>query len=168
MAPIDYHVAAERFRPAAIRTLLIGEAPPPSGKAYFYIPRAMITTRPIESDTSLPATIFHHYFATRPVNVTEYEALLGRLCDMGIFLIDICDQPIRVRNCCVGVARIIEEIPLLRNKLANQGIHVPDERMIFLLPRRNYHAHIRRNFPKATCVRWKEFRLAIEAQEHGT
>ncbi len=35
---IDYLALSQAYRPAMIRTLLVGESPPPSGTSYFYLP----------------------------------------------------------------------------------------------------------------------------------
>ena len=89
---IDYFLKSEKYRPKEIKILLIGEAPPASGKTYFYVPKPMNTSIPIREDRSLPATIFHHYFQQRPADVETYIQLLERLREMHRFLIDICAQ----------------------------------------------------------------------------
>jgi hypothetical protein len=155
---INYHIEAEKYRPSVIKTLLVGEAPPPSCKAYFYLPRLMTETTPIERDASLPATIFHHYFRTRPNSIDAYTCLLRALKANGIFLIDICDDPIRVRGSKDGLSRIVSEIPRLRSKLAHRGISVADESIVFLLARRNYKRAIRDEFPNAKLIEWRHFR----------
>ncbi|MGO8754949.1 MAG: hypothetical protein ACLQHK_06935 [Gallionellaceae bacterium] len=161
--PIDYLAEAEKYRPLVISTLLIGEAPPPSGTVYFYVPRAMPTTQPVENDANLPATIFNHYFGTRPRSSEEYIKLLSALKDKGIFLVDICDEPLKVRGSDEGLCRIIHEIPHLRSKLKGRGIAIAEESMVFLLARRNYKSHIRCEFPAAQCLTWKKFRTEREA-----
>ncbi len=160
---IDYFLEAEKYRPTFITTLLIGEAPPPSGKFYFYVPRTMSTNRSIETDTSLPATIFNHYFETRPQSVEDYTTFLSALRENGIFLIDICDEPIRVRGSDEGLKRIIEDIPKLRAKIESKGIVIQDESITFLLARNNYKSHIRREFPTAKYFSWKKFRTEPKA-----
>lgn len=95
---IDYFKESEKYKPANIKILLIGESPPPSGKSYFYVPRAMSNRRSISSDRSLPATIFYHYFMKRPETKEEYIQLLLKLKEVGVFLIDIYDEPIRIRE----------------------------------------------------------------------
>ena len=155
---INYIIESEQYRPTKIKTLLVGEAPPSSGKKYFYGPKQMSNVRPIIEDRSLPATIFGHYFQKRPTTKDEYIAFLLRLRAMGIFLIDICDDPIKVRGCSEGVQRIIDEIPRLREKMAAREIRVPDRGIVFLLARTNYLEHIRREFPDSQYVRWIDFR----------
>src|SRR3974377_1408350 len=138
---INYFEESENYKPEKVRVLLIGEAPPPSGKTYFYIPREMTNNLPIEKDTSLPATIFHHYFKKRPKTEDEYKALLMELKKLGIFLIDICDEPLRIRdNNGIhrgNLDRLIMEIANLRNKIELRGISIEDKDIIFLLPRLN-------------------------------
>jgi hypothetical protein len=175
---IDYRSESEKYRPHVINTLLVGEAPPASGKTYFYVPRQIPTGQTIENDKSLPATIFHHYFGTRPRTEHEYTDFLLALRDRGVFLVDICDEPIKVRNSPEGVCRIISEIPGLGYKLRKRGIVVPEDAMVFLLARRNYESHIRRAYPKAVRVTWKYFKihpeqhlllpLADKSQRHAT
>jgi hypothetical protein len=160
---IDYLTESEKYRPSVIERLLIGEAPPPSGKVYFYVPPERCTTGlSIEEDTSLPATIFHHYFQQRPECKEEYEAFLRRLQEQGVFLIDICNEAIKVRGCPDGVQRIIDEIPNLRRKMVVRGINVADKNMVFLLPRKSYSKHLREAFPESRRLAWKEFRLHPE------
>ena len=161
---IDYLKESENYRPKVIRQLLIGEAPPPSKKAYFYVPPERCRSRlPVEKDRSLPATIFHHYFQQRPETKGDYEALLQRLQQMGVFLIDICDEPIKVRGYPDGLRRIIEEIPNLRKKMAARGINVADKDIVFLLPRLSYLKHLGQAFPESNHVRWIDFRLSPES-----
>src|SRR5258708_2835038 len=115
--PLDYHALSERYRPEQITTLLVGEAPPPSGVSYFYLPAALRVTADIRANRSLPATVFHRYFKKLPRDSAEYAQMFSALKKMGVFLIDICDEPIKVRDNAAGVARIIDEIPRLRLKL---------------------------------------------------
>lgn len=157
---IEYHQESEKYRPESIRTLLVGEAPPPNGKTYFYVPRPISNEGPIEKARSLPATIFNHYFQERPTSLERYIILLTHLKDDGIFLIDICSEPIRVRNCPEGVSRIIDEIPKLRIKMVEKSIHVADQDIIFLLARNSYKKYILREFPDSQLYTWKDFRMS--------
>ena len=95
---INYFKESEKFRPEEIEILLVGEAPPPSGKTYLYVPKPMLIKRPIKNDRSLPATIFYHYFRERPKTVERYIELLNKLKDRGIFLMDIVDDPIKISD----------------------------------------------------------------------
>jgi len=87
--PINYFQESEKYRPDIIKNLLVGEAPPSSGKTYFYVPKALSDDIPIRDHRTLPATIFYHYFRTRPISKNEYTDLLLLLKKKGIFLIDI-------------------------------------------------------------------------------
>ena len=156
---IDYLAQSENYRPDVIKTLLIGEAPPPSRKSYFYLPARIKRNVPIERNTSLPATIFYHYFKKLPKDEKEYHQLLINLQELGVFLVDIVDEPIKVRNSPEGLRRVITEIPNLRSKLMQRDIIVSESEITFLLARRNYQKCIRAEFPKATLIRWKDFRL---------
>jgi len=120
------------------------------------------TGRTVEEDNSLPASIFHHHFQTRPPTVEDYHNFLLELSHMGVFLLDICDDPIRVRDCPEGEKRVIAEIPLLRGKLAARRIVIPDAAITFLLARKGYARHIRLAFPDARRITWKDFRLSNE------
>jgi len=96
--PIKYFQESEEYRPKEVKTLLVGEAPPPSGKTCFYVPKPMSNKRLIKDDRSLPATIFYHYFRERSETVERYIELLNKLKDKGIFLMDIVDEPIKISD----------------------------------------------------------------------
>ena len=168
MAPnqIDYFKESQRFKPKQVKTLLIGEAPPSSGKRYFYVPRPMSNQTAVEADTSLPATIFNHYFQRRPATVEEYVNLLNKLKDMGIFLMDIVDEPIKIRD-EGGINQktldyVISKIPQLRKRIRARGITLPDENITFLLARNNYKKQLQEEFPHSRLIRWIDFRLSSE------
>lgn len=156
---IDYLAESEKYRPRVIETLLVGEAPPPSKSSYFYVPTSLNSQRPIRGYRSLPATIFHHYFRRLPNDAADYEALLLDLKARGVFLVDILDVPIKVRNDPDGLARVVEAIPRLRGKLIQRDIALADECIVFLLARNNYRRHLRQAFPTSTMVSWLDFRL---------
>lgn len=169
---INYFKESEKYKPANVKTLLISEAPPPSGKSYFYVPRPMSNNRPIRYDKSLPATIFYHYFQTRPETEEEYVQLLLKLQEMGIFLIDICDEPIRIRD-KNGINKnnlnyLIAKIPSLRSKIRERGINIEDSDIIFLLPRQNYIQHLKKEFPNAKYTRWIDFRMGNDITNHSS
>jgi hypothetical protein len=155
---IDYLAQSETYRPTVIKTLLVGEAPPASGATYFYLPAVLRGRRSIRENSSLPATIFHHYFGNLPDGTEEYAELLLRLKEQGIFLVDLLDSPIKVRGSPEGLRQVIEAIPILRAKLARRNIEVADENMVFLLARNSYRAKIRQEFPRSQLVRWVDFR----------
>jgi hypothetical protein len=122
----------------------------------------MSNTVPIEKDRSLPATIFNHYFQERPKTKYQYVDFLLQLKEKGIFLIDICNEPVKVRGSPEGVARIIAEIPKLQQKMAARSIHVPDRDIVFLLARNSYVKHIRDQYPESQRFTWKDFRMSFE------
>ena len=157
---IDYLSESEKYRPANIQTLLVGEAPPPTETSYFYVPVNLRNTQSIRNDRSLPATIFNHYFGRRPADKIEYQDFLLRLRELGVFLVDIFDRPIMVRNNPEGLEKIVEAIPMLPAKLRDRGILVDEKIMIFLLARNNYKRKIRETFPNAKLVSWIDFRMA--------
>lgn len=165
---IDYEKERNKYRPKNIRTLLIGEAPPPSGKFYFYVPKEMKNGRSIEDDTSLPATIFNHYFGERPESISEYTEFLEKLKEMGVFLIDIIDVPIRIRGNKQNEKYLISKLPELQAKIDNMGIELPQENWIFLLARTSYKIKIRESYPLAPKIRWKEFRLKNKIAHNKT
>jgi hypothetical protein len=142
-----------------IETLLVGEAPPPNGNSYFYVPTVLRKARSIRDHRSLPATIFHHYFQKVPEDKQENASFLLRLKELGIFLIDILDTPVIVRNSPEGMRQIIEALPMLRGKLKRRHLEVVDEKIIFLLARKSYQAYIRREFPTSRLVPWIDFRM---------
>jgi hypothetical protein len=156
---IDYFAQSEVYRPAVIKTLLVGEAPPPNGKSYFYLPAVLRKAPSIRHNRSLPATIFYNYFQKLPESKEEYAALLLQLKELGVFLVDIFDMPIKVRGSVEGMRQIVEAIPMLRGKLKRRKIEVADENIVFLLARKSYRATIRREFPKSPLVPWIDFRM---------
>ncbi|MFC1820584.1 hypothetical protein ACFLZG_05825 [Thermodesulfobacteriota bacterium] len=156
---IDYIKEAEKYRPEVIKTLLVGEAPPPNGQTYFYLPKELNNTTSIQNDRSLPATIFCHYFGKRPEGLTEYIQFLNALKNIGVFLVDIYDEPIVVRGSHEGEQKIVEAIPKLYTKLQERGIDMKAQQTIFLLARNSYAKHIRRHFPYAERITWKKFRM---------
>jgi hypothetical protein len=54
------------YKPESIKVLLIGEAPAQNGSYFYKVPEKYPTRNSsIEDDTSMPATIFNHYFGRR-------------------------------------------------------------------------------------------------------
>ncbi len=160
--PLNYVEISEKYRPTKINTLLIGEAPPPCGTKYFYLPQKLKNNLAIRQDRSLPATVFWHYFNQRPQDEKEYIVLLNSLKDAGIFLVDIMDEPIRIRGNKENEERLVNELPFLRSKLEMRGINVPEEDMIFLLARNTYKQYIKKHFKYAQLIPWIEYRLNAE------
>ena len=142
-----------------IKTLLIGEAPPPNGKTYFYIPKKLSLGRTIEDDTSLPSTIFNHYFHKRPESIEEYEKFLMQLKDADIFLIDIINEPIPIRGNKENENYLITQIPQLKERIKSMDIYLDEGKWIFLLARNSYKKYLNQEFPMAKKIRWKDFRL---------
>lgn len=156
---IDYERERNKYRPESIKTLLIGEAPPPGKKTYFYVPKMLSLGKSIEDDTSLPSTIFNHYFHKRPETIEEYEQYLIKLKQNGIFLIDILDEPIPIRDNKENENYLVTKIPELREKIKTMRIDLAERDWIFLLARNSYKTYLNREFPIAKKIRWKDFRL---------
>ena len=164
---IPYFELSEKYRPKKIETLLVAEGPPPSGKRYFYLPNKMNPSRDIRHYRSLPATIFYHYFKTIPSSIEDYELFLLRLKERNIFLIDILDEPLKIRDRSSpnGINKknydiLISKIPKLKDKINGRGISIPEDRIIFLLARASYKRELMKVFPNSQFVRWIDFRLS--------
>ena len=171
---INYTELANNYRPEnEIKWLLIGEAPPPNGDTYFYLPKV-----PIRKD-SMPKTIFMHYFDDIPDTEEKYQQLLEILKSMGVFLVDIVNENIKVRDIYAetficeyfdkkplmkGVRKkefeeVLRNIPLLEKNLKNRGIAVPSSNWIFLLPgSRHRISYIKSFYPDSRAFRWHKFR----------
>lgn len=162
--PLDYQVLSEDYNPKEnIKILLIGECPPNNGETYFYLPAVPVR------EISMPSTIFQHYFDKRPDTIPEYETFLKKLYKNGIFLMDICDEPLRIRipNHLGGVDKeqleiLKSHIPMLRQKITSRGINIPDEQIIFMPARNGYNPQIRENFPHSQIISWANFRRTRE------
>lgn len=154
---MKYEELAFKFKPTRIKTLLIGEAPPPNGQTYFYkIPdKYSIPNSKIEDDTSLRATIFNHYFGSRPIDIKEYETFLDCLKKRGVFLIDIINenlviskrnQPLNKEN--INKLVSIENLLDLKNRISN--LVTIETKVIFLLPSgRPYIKKLIEEFPNS-------------------
>lgn len=171
---MDYNTLAKKYKPEAIKTLLVGEAPPPDGKTYFYkIPDVYsIPKSKIEDDSSLRATIFNHYFGRRPNDRSEYEKFLICLQKRGVFLIDIYDENLVIKKRGqpfngVNIEKLVsaENIKKLKDKISK--LVTPETKVIFVIPTgRPYTKELLKEFPNISCVNWKCFRLDIhEAEE---
>lgn len=57
---------------------------------------------------------------------------------------------------------IINEIPLLRRKMAGRNIEVDDSNIVFLLARSDYKKQIKILFPNSKLVHWIDFRISTE------
>lgn len=168
---LNYWALSEDYRPTVIETLLVAEAPPPGGQAYFYLPATVPRAATIRETVSLPATIFFHYFKALPANKAEYLDFLEKLKSMGVFLVDIYDDPIKVnhrhwtpkeeaaKKKKEAIETIKSAIPLLRRKLKERKIAIADERITFVMPRTDYNKHIRQEFPRSQVFQWVDFRM---------
>jgi hypothetical protein len=81
------------------------------------------------------------------------------LKEHGIFLIDIIDDPKRIRGNKENENYLISKIPLLRDKIKSLGIELEEEKWIFLLARTSYKKHLNQLFPFVKKIRWKDFRI---------
>jgi len=167
----EHKSSAEKYRPKKAEILLIGESPP-SGKKYFYWPTKMNPNRDIKNYNSLPATIFYHFFQEIPSTPERYEQLLVKLQqEKHIFLMDIIDEPLKIRDKCFpnqinpdNLEKLKSRIPHLREKIRNRGITISDDKIIFLLPRQHYKKELKQHFPDSKYFRWKEYRLSCEKE----
>lgn len=99
----------------------------------------------------------------RPETKEEYIQLLLKLKEVGVFLIDIYDEPIRIRE-KNGINKnnlnsLIAKIPSIRNKMNSRKINVKDSDIIFLLPRQHYKRYLKKEFPDSKYIRWIDFRM---------
>lgn len=165
---MDYITLSNNFKPEVINILLIGEAPPPNGKNYFYKVPEIYPARKssIEDDTSLPATIFNHYFGRRPEAPQEYEQFLKCLKERGIYLIDILNKPIVIRKKDGSLDQDNLKILLSEENLNELDCKIKsltnaDTKIIFLLARTKYLKVLKNKFPNVSYITWKCFRLDI-------
>ena len=164
---LDYKKISATYKPTIVKILLVGEAPPPKGDRYFYkIPEPYkLSSKDIEKDTSLPATIFNHYFGKRPATAEEYRRFLETLKENGIFLIDLYEKPEIFRNCPENLLLLFsdENIQNFQNRVSK--LTNKDTEIIFLLARNyriQYRSLLKSHFPEAKLIRWKVFRLSNE------
>ena len=99
--------AAARFQPARIELLLIADAPPAADR-YFYF-------TDVANYDSLFRNVVWHTLGIAPSRANKAD-LLGRLRDAGVFLIDLCLDPIfeaRERRTCVDdlISRVSDLSP---------------------------------------------------------
>lgn len=165
---INYVELAGKYKPEKIKVLLIGEAPPLNGTSYFYkVPDKYPSRKTtIVNDTSLPATIFIHYFGERPKDPNEYSWFLEYLKESGIYLIDIINEPLEIRRKDKSlnqenINKLIstENLNELENRI--NSLKNNDSKVIFLLARTKYLKSLRIKFPNYSFVTWKCFRLDI-------
>jgi hypothetical protein len=164
---LNYVEISQHYQPTKVTTLLLGESPPPGGESYFYIPKVMNPNRDINVYSCLPATIFYHYYKTIPSSIIEYEKLLRKLQKDGIFLMDICDLPLRIRDKnqpkqinLDNLKILLQHIPSLKDKINYRVGMIEEHNIIFLLARKLYKKHLKEHFPNAEYYTWKEFRTS--------
>ena len=159
-----YQKLSDQYRPDTIRWLLVGEALPPSG-VYFYKPMKLRLGAAPENDRSPPSTIFGHYFGMRPENDSQYIDYLNRLKGMGIFLVDIVEEPLKISDRSypgwvnpVNLEKVVRNIGSLRDRLVERIIELDERITIFLLARNKYRRELKKYFPTSQMLTWKEFR----------
>jgi len=172
LKPLDYLELSEKYKPENIglktKTLLVAEAPPPSGTSYFYLPGKLAKYENIEDARTLPHTIFYHHFTDIPLTIGKYEEYLKRLQKMEIFLMDILDEHLKIRDSSSSSGinqenykKLLLQISKLRDKIKNRGIQIEDENIIFLDPYHvySYHKELKKEFPESEIIRWIVYRL---------
>jgi hypothetical protein len=162
--PLDYHALSEDYNPKKkITKLLIGECPPHNGKTYFYLPAVPVR------EISMPSTIFQHYIGRNPQTIPEYQSFLEKLFHNGIFLMDICDEPLHIANHDfpgwvdpVQLEILKSRIPKLKEKIVKRQINISEVNIIFLPARNKYNTQIHQNFPASQIISWANFRRSRE------
>ena len=154
---INYSKLANNYRPDKIKTLLVGEAPPQSGKSYFYLPVDKV------HPGSLPGTVFIHYFGILPQSKKEYAYFLDELKRRGIWMIDITNVPENVwlnkrkwEKNEEAIQRIANQLPKLKQRISDLGVNEKD--VIILLARNDYASKVRALFPNSVKTSWSKFR----------
>lgn len=100
--------AGERFKPETVRLLLVAEAPPSALHRYFYFPN-------VAEHDSLFRYVVRLVLGQEPTRSGKLE-LLDALRDAGVYLIDLCEEPItdksELRGCLPRlVARVTALAP---------------------------------------------------------
>jgi hypothetical protein len=170
-----YEIMAKKYFPNEVNVLLIGEAPPQNGSYFYKVPEKYpLRKSTIVDDTSLPATVFNHYFGRRPQDAKEYAKFLERLKEAGVFLIDIINEPIEIRKKDntlnqENIDRLISVANLNDLETRINSLIKENTKVIFLLARTKYLKILRIKFPKYSYITWKCFRLDIrETQNYLT
>ena len=162
---INYTKLSNANKPDTIKTLLIGEAPPPNSETYFYQPCQLYLNCPVENNRSLPATIFNHYFGYIANNVIEYQKFLDILKLNGIFLIDVHEEPLLIRSAeglhLENVEKVRQQIPLLNERIKKIKGVSNETKIIFLMPRKVYNRIIWQYFKNPDIRTWKKFRMDL-------
>jgi hypothetical protein len=132
--------AAALYKPERVKLLLIAEAPPAAVDRYFYFPE-------VTSQDSLFRYVASSVLGAVPTRANKAE-LLGKLRDAGVFLIDVCLNPIFDKSdlgACIpdlverAMALSPQHIILIKatvydvafGPLSDAGLPVVDERIPF-------------------------------------
>jgi hypothetical protein len=132
--------AASKYKPDRVKLLLIAEAPPSAVDRYFYFPDVV-------GHDSLFRYVARTILGIEPTR-TNKEELLGNLRDSGVFLIDVCLDPIGDKSellACVpdlvrrAAAQSPDYVILIKatvydaafQPLTDAGLPVVDERIPF-------------------------------------
>jgi len=107
--------------------------------------------------------------AYRPINSEEYKLFLEKLQYQGVFLIDMFNEPIKIRDKSKygginqkNLERLFTDDNLLNLKNRIEELSTNETIKIFLLARnyrKKYIDKIKDNFPEAELIRWKKFRM---------
>lgn len=111
--PAWYEDLRERYRPDVLRLLLVGESPPDPGKGYrrfFYAPTLIYDNL----YRGVAAALYGHEPSVDP---SAKSAVLDRLREDGVWLIDAVEEPIdkqstpvRRREISAAAARLVERV----------------------------------------------------------
>ncbi len=92
-----------------------------------------------------------------------------KLKDRNIFLIDILDNPLKIRDrsSANGIKKenydlLISGVHGLKDKIKERSIYISEDRIVFLLARTSYKKELKREFPNAQYFSWIDFRLGRE------
>jgi hypothetical protein len=134
-----YEIMAQNYFPNEVNILLIGEAPPQNGSYFYKIPETYKPVGNVANDSSLTATIFNHYFGTRPNDTEEYKQFLECLKERGVFLIDIINENLEIKKRGLPFNKDnIKKLVSLENlgglKSRIKILTSSDTKIIFLLP----------------------------------
>jgi hypothetical protein len=103
--------AAAALKPKRIQVLLVAEAPPSAVDRYFYFPD-------VREQDSLFRYVARGMLGIEPTRANKPE-LLARLCKAGVFLIDLCVEPLVD---AADVPRCVDDLVERAGSLAPQQI----------------------------------------------
>ena len=88
--------AADRYKPEPVTTLLVGEAPPEALDRYFFF-------EDVRTADWLFRYVAKGWFGLSALPArTEKQRYLRRLCEDGVWLIDVSEEPVTDRRSLVG------------------------------------------------------------------